>query len=574
MSARRGAALAPVLLALLAFAAASADASLVRLTFDPGEFSWSDSLTVFQGAKGGVRVTNLVAASAPHSLELQDVPADGDFPELLAGFRELRSGVLIVSFALLPTARSEEWNVALAGRGHFGLRPDGFAVWLQARDGVLRHVSDAIPKRLADLEPQRWHYFEIRLDVGRGRYALEVRREGEREPLVRVAEAWNATATPGSAVDRLSFVGDPGADRSAVRFFLDDVEVRLEGERAVTTRPGPAPPPGSPAAGGAAAPAPAPAPHGGSSGTLTAAPSAPPVCPPAYAPEDLGLSHQELASIRRAGVFQVLEHRLLGMPGGDLPAGLAADPALRSFADWVDGCLALARGDLAAARRGFTAALETRPSSWLAQLALALVEARAGNWDAVNALLVEAGAGERFRDARYAVVLAEAARLARDFGAAHGALPSAEAFLAREPSPGLADFLRLEPGRLALEGLRLRHPAEFRRLLDEVWTAEQLYFVLRDEDLAAALRFATGMEARLSGAGLPAVRWIERSGDVQLARGNARRAEARYRAALEAGADPAVLWGKIAAAAERRGDAAAATAARANALAASGRRRK
>ncbi|HZI63355.1 MAG TPA: hypothetical protein VFE44_01175, partial [Thermoanaerobaculia bacterium] len=283
-----------------------------------------------------------------------------------------------------------------------------------------------------------------------------------------------------------------------------------------------------------------------------------------------GMSPAEMAAIRRAGVFQTLEHRLLGLPGGELPAELVAgDAALRSFAAWVDGCIALGRGDLASARRGFTAALEGRPSAWLAQLSLVLVEARAGEWERVNALLLAAGAGERFRDARYSVTLAEAARLARDFRAAHAALPTPAAFLAREPSPGLADLLRIEPGRLALEGLRLRDPAGFRRLMDEVLTAEQLYFVLRDQDLAAALRFAGGMESRLARAGLPAARWIERSGDVQLALGNARRAEARYRAALAAGADPAALWSKVAAAAERRGDPAAAADARARALTAS-----
>jgi hypothetical protein len=559
-------------LLLVGLATAARGASLSHLTFEPNEFGWSDSVRFFQGAKGGVTVTNRMAADGEYSLELADEPGDADFPELLARFPEQRSGVLDIRFALLPTD-GEVWNVALAGPELFTLRKDGMSVWLRASDGVLNQTTDGIPKRLAEVIPYRWMFFALRVDLTRGRYDLEIRREGEAAPIARADGLWNAVATPGVAVDRLSFISEPG-DRSRARFYVDDVDIELaraapptalvaQARTQVRSTPSPRP----------SVPAFARADSAGVSGPAGAAiaaarPSTDRGCAPAFSPADVGLTAAEIARLRAAGVFGTLESRLLDVAGAELPPGLlVGDPAGRAFAGWVHGCAALARGNPEVAARRFSAALALRPDAWLAQLGLALAEARLGHTDAADAVLLTAGAGERFRDARYAATVSEVARLARDLPAAGSVLTPAASFLARTPPAGLADFLRIGLDRRPLEGLKLRDASAFGRLVDEVLLSEQIYCVLHDGDAAGALRFADGMRIRLRAAGVAEARWSERAGDAALALGDGAGAEERLRAALASGGDRATLWSKLALAAELRRDTPSAAAARRSALA-------
>jgi hypothetical protein len=99
------------------------------------------------------------------AVEIRDAAGDGDFPELQGYFEKRASGLLFVHFALLVTDPAEPFNVALAGPGHFGLRRDGIAFWLQGRDGVLRHVSDSIPKPLLELAPFTWYQIDLLVDL-------------------------------------------------------------------------------------------------------------------------------------------------------------------------------------------------------------------------------------------------------------------------------------------------------------------------------------------------------------------------------------------------------------------------
>lgn len=185
--------------------------------------SGPDTFRVFEQSKGRVTRTNHFRLSGEYSLELRDVAGNGDFPELM-GFFDLRSsGQLYAHFAFLVVDPQQELNVAFVGPRMFRLEKDGFAFWLQSKDGVLRHVSDSIPKKLFELRPFTWYLVDVLYDVDRGTYQLLIEEEGALEPLVELADQPNATSRPGSAVDKFSFVSDPFEDRSEVVYYVDDI---------------------------------------------------------------------------------------------------------------------------------------------------------------------------------------------------------------------------------------------------------------------------------------------------------------------------------------------------------------
>jgi hypothetical protein len=184
-----------------------------------------DTFRVFEQARGRVTRTAAFRWSGEYSVEIRDVAGDGDFPELQGYFDARATGRLFAHFALLVTDPAEPFNVALAGPGGFGLRPDGLAFWLENRDGVLRHVSDGIPKKLLALVPFTWYQFDLLVDLDRARYQLAVSEEGSDDPVVALADQPTATAQPGSAVDKFSFIGDRGEDVSRVVYYVDDVVI-------------------------------------------------------------------------------------------------------------------------------------------------------------------------------------------------------------------------------------------------------------------------------------------------------------------------------------------------------------
>ena len=116
-----------------------------------------DTFRVWETTRGRVERSTLFRWSGDVAVEIRDAAGDGDFPELQGYFPKRATGRLFVHFALLVTDPAEPFNVALAGPGHFALRRDGIAFWLQGREGVLRHVSDSIPKPLLALAPFTWY---------------------------------------------------------------------------------------------------------------------------------------------------------------------------------------------------------------------------------------------------------------------------------------------------------------------------------------------------------------------------------------------------------------------------------
>jgi hypothetical protein len=249
------------LVAAIPAAAAEPCPILVSYSWDDGKTETGpDTFSVFRNARGNVQLSSTFRASGDQSVELRDVAGNQAFPELQGYFPELRTGWLVIHFALLVIDPHEELNVALAGPGLFNLNEDGISLWLATRDGELIHTTDSIPKRLLRLKPFTWYGIDADYDIVRGRYDLRIYEEGIEEPVVSLKDVPNAASHPGSAVSMFSFIGDL-KDQSNVVYYVDDVVVATDrkiklprfiapGRREyfVEKHPAPAPADGEPAA--------------------------------------------------------------------------------------------------------------------------------------------------------------------------------------------------------------------------------------------------------------------------------------------------------------------------------------
>jgi hypothetical protein len=215
-----------ILLALAGAAFGQSKSMLAGYSFDEDDLvSGPDTFAVFQAARGRVRLSSDFRVSGYRSVEIRDAAGDGEFPELQGYFALQTHGRLYAHFAFLTTDVRQELNIALAGPQRFTLAPNGIAFWLLVdKEGVLRHMSDSIPKRLAPLRPFVWYTVDVDYDIDAGRYALRIWPEDATEPLVALVDQKNAGSHPGSAVDKFSFIGDL-EDASSVTYYVDDVVI-------------------------------------------------------------------------------------------------------------------------------------------------------------------------------------------------------------------------------------------------------------------------------------------------------------------------------------------------------------
>ncbi len=189
-----------------------------------------DTFRVYEQARGHVQRTWHFRFDGDYALEIADVPGDGNFPELQGYFDPRTGGQVFVHFAFLVTDPAESFNVALAGPGWFSLQPHGIGFWLENRDGMLVHHSDSIPKKLLPLDGYTWYQVDLFYDVDSGSYDLAIFQEGDPQPRVSLSGQPNATAFPGSIVDKFSFIGDRGSDTSAVTYYVDDIVIAADRE--------------------------------------------------------------------------------------------------------------------------------------------------------------------------------------------------------------------------------------------------------------------------------------------------------------------------------------------------------
>ena len=205
--------------------ARSSERDLVRYDFDDDLSieSGPDTFRVYRATKGTVEITSAYRRSGERSLMLRDVPGDGHFPELQGYLPLRRTGRLFMRLSFLVANPDQELNIALAGPNWFRLEKDGISFWLKTEGGILRHVSDGMPKRLFKVDPFVWYTADVAFDLVRGRYDLKIRREGESGPMVDLNDQPSAHGAVEAGIDKFSIVGSPFDDESSVVFFVDDV---------------------------------------------------------------------------------------------------------------------------------------------------------------------------------------------------------------------------------------------------------------------------------------------------------------------------------------------------------------
>jgi tetratricopeptide (TPR) repeat protein len=465
---------------------------LVRYGFDDDAIETGpDTFAVFRAAHGQVGLSTVFRRSGYRSVEIHDLPGNGDFSELQGYFPEQRTGHVFAHFALLTARPEEELNIALAGPQRFRLGKDGIAFWLATREGRFVHVSDSIPRKLAPVRGFVWYEVDVAYDVEAGVYDLNIHEEGKPEPIVAVRNQPGAARQRGSAVDVFSFISDPVEDTSDVTYFVDDVSIATSRDVAV-------PPLVAPGRRKLFVDAFA---------ELRRTQDEKVRCLPAVSLRDFGIDGSGPLGTRG---LTLLEDAL--RPGsqdaGRLPADDARAHVIRAAAQWREGCAALERGDATTALDRFERASVAAPEGRVYGLSAVLALLAAGR-AAEAAERLDAIASEWADDPRLAIVTA---RLA----------------LARGDAAG------------ALEGLRPAAEA------GDAAAAERYYSALLwDRRWREARDFAMAA-ARRPHAASSAADWLERAGDAAFQLGDAHEAREIYEEAARAAPDQASLFLKLA----------------------------
>jgi len=519
------------LLAALLGLGAAPSGTLVSYSFDDGGLDTGpDTVAVFQHSRGRVRLTSDFRYSGSRSVEIREVAGDGAFPELQGYFPLRRAGRLFAHFAFLVADPAEQLNIALAGPAHFTPRKDGIAFWLQSRGGSLVHYSDSMPQRLLSLRPFTWYVVDVAYDIEPGVYALELRTEGSAEPTVILKRQPNAFGTPGSAIDKFSFIGDTGHDTSNVVYYVDDVLIRVD----EAIDPGPLVAPGR---------------RRLSIDVWNDARRSSrsrPGCLPVMDWSDLGFTGADMETLKSARLLGLLE-RLIVARGDSpaLPEGVpgAVTGLVEALRDWRAGCDALAGGEPAAALDRFAAAARAAPRAELYEISSVLALAGLQRWDEVVSRLATLY-GTWGEDPRFPLALAMIGLARDDLDQAERPLrPHADGVPDDPRDVCIATALgrRLDPALVA--GVKDLYPDDWisclqATLLPETWYSVLLWRGAHGE----AQRYAGRMAARWRALHLPAWVWEERRGDAALLAGDPRSAVSIYDACLrDRGPEPWLL---------------------------------
>ena len=502
---------------------------LVSYSFDEQRLdSGPDTFRVFESSKGSVNLCSLYRISGYNAIEIRDVAADHDFPELQGYFPLRRSGKLWAHFALLITDPTQELNVALAGPRWFQLGRDGIAFWLSMRDGHLVHVSDSIPKRLFQPAPFVWYHVDLELDIDGGIYDLRIEEEGAGEAMITLLDQPNAASQPGSAIDKFSFIGDRGQDTSNVVYYVDDVA--LAAGEPVHSKPLVAP---------------------GRRRLFVDAlddlrDAGTAACLPAVGLEDHGVTPELIDRLREAGATETLAQltspeALSPVTSGDdgSEAGtVSLAPQLRARRAWVLGCHALEQGDAEGAIASLGEAVELIETSRAYEAAYTLALALEQRWAEVDEWLAWLES-EWADDPRLLALLARTAM-------ARGEPGSVESRLTHQA----LEVLREAPSR-ALEGATsaarrpsLHRPgteAQSTSLRHEILPLQYFAFELWQGRFERARDYALAVARHLETAGRRPGEWLERAGDAAFHDQGHLEALELYSRSLEHGSRTSVL---------------------------------
>jgi tetratricopeptide (TPR) repeat protein len=456
---------------------ASPSSILVRYSFDDGLLDTGpDTFTVFQNAKGSVRLNNQNRFSGYRSIEIRDIAGDRDFPELQGYFEGRTRGKVFAHFALMMTNPADELNIALAGPQWFALRKDGISFWLRTIDGFLCHYSDSMPKKLFAPVPFIWYVVNVAYDVDAGAYSLVIYREGEPDPVIRLFEQPNASNQAGSAVDKFSFIGDTGTDVSNVVYYVDDVVVGVdesitqlpfaapgrrklfvdywnEYQRTIHGRPGPI---------------------------------------PVTEFSDLGIRSAEIQSLQQAGLWELLQEIVTSNRDRTIPPSASPENRrlLQAVGAWRSGSVALSSGRPEVALERFEEAAFLAPGGKVYAMNAALSLAALGRWPEVDNLLARIYADWR-DDIRFPVAAAM-------IGIAREDLPQAERWLRtsveQEPTSGpMAEWAAAQYFYVLLWQKQFMRAEQFAHQMAQsdqnaIWLERLGDTAFMSEDFAGALR--------------------------------------------------------------------------------------
>ena len=482
---------------------------LVSYSFDDTQLATGpDTFAVFARSRGTVRLSGTNKLSGYRSVEIRDVAGDRDFPELQGYFAPRSKGKLFLHFGFMTATPYEEFNIALAGPQWFSLRKDGIGFWLKTREGHLCQVSDSMPKKLFLLEPFVWYAVNTTYDIDQGSYDLVIHKEGLEQPVVSLANQANSANQPGSAVDKFSFIGDTGEDKSNVTYYVDDVMVGVdesivhlpfvapgrkklfidywsEAQRNRHMQPGPIEVIG-----------------------LT----------------DFGIRQKEMEALKAAGLWEQL---LQAINGQSVALDVRQETSVeiqrlpQAVALWNEGVKALRERKAADALRRFDEAAALVPSAKIYAMNAVLSLVALQQWDAVDERVSRIYADWQ-DDVRFVPAMAA-------IGLARQHLDEAEQWL-QGPAEQIPDQLgqdllrRLRSGAMTpdlVQQLKVRFPDNWDDYIKDVLVAEQYFLVLLWKNQAAAAeRFAQRMADRYEALGIPNSRWYERMGDAAFFLGN------------------------------------------------------
>jgi tetratricopeptide (TPR) repeat protein len=424
----------------------------------------------------------------------------------------------------------EEFNIALAGPQWFNLRKDGIGFWLKTREGYLCQVSDSMPKKLFLLEPFVWYVLNVAYDIDQGTYDLVAHREGIEKPIVSLERQANGPNQPGSAVDKFSFIGDTGEDKSNVTYYVDDVLVGIdesivhlpfvapgrkklfidywsEAQRNQHSQPGPL---------------------------------------EAIGLADFGIRQREMEALKAAGLWELLLQAINGQsiaPEVRQETSVEIQRLLQAVALWGEGVKALREQKAADALNRFDEAAALAPSAKIYAMNAVLSLVALQQWDAVDERLSRIYTDWQ-NDVRFVPAMAA-------IGLARQNLEEAERWL-QGPAEQVPDEMgqdllrRLRSGAITpslLQTLKLRFPDRWDDYIKDVFVAEQYFLVLLwKHQAAAAERFAQRMADRYEALEIPNSRWYERIGDAAFSLGNFPMALQQYEKGLKGHEqDPGIL---------------------------------
>jgi hypothetical protein len=482
-------ALAAVLLQI-EHARAQSPSILAQYSFDDSSVDTGpDTFAIFEHAKGSVRLSWSDHFSGYRSIEIRDVSGDGDFPELQGYFPLRNHGVIYLHFALMIPDPAEELNIALAGPAGFVPRRNGIGFWLKTLDGYLCQHSDSMPKKLFMPQPFAWYVVDAAYDIDRGSYDLTIHRNGLTTPVVALKDQFNAAKQAGSAVDKFSFIGDSGADRSNVVYYVDDVVVSVDEAMPVSRFAAP-----------------------GRKKFFVdywdehqRARLGRPRSVPAMDFSDLGVLPGDIQSLKEAGLWDAWRQTFAGQRGRALDGASVDHQRLFELAAlWVEGSGALNGGNAAVALERFESASRLAPDGKIYALNAVLSLAALGAWPQVDARLAAIYA-DWVNDIRFPAAMAM-------IGIARRNLAEAEEWL--------------------------HVPAERVPDISDTLLAEQYFYVLLWQKRAgAAAQFAERMLDRYRALGITPSSWIEKIGDAAFMQADFSGALQRYAGILDADPD-------------------------------------